>query len=178
MFVRGGVYRIVKEAMGGGLARLAVSALLFDYILTGPISCVTAGQYIIGLLNDLFELGPDSPLMAHQNGLSAAIAIVVTVYFWRVNIKGIHESSDQALKIMGATTVMGVIMIVWCLVTLAVRPETRHLPPLDARPLQEGRRRRASRCSTRSASRSTRWASSARRRWASRCGPSTSTATG
>ena len=28
MFVRGGVYRIVKEAMGGGLARLAVSAPL------------------------------------------------------------------------------------------------------------------------------------------------------
>ncbi len=38
MFVRGGVYRIVKEAMGGKLALLAVSALLFDYILTGPIS--------------------------------------------------------------------------------------------------------------------------------------------
>ena len=129
MFVRGGVYRIVKEAMGGGLARLAVSALLFDYILTGPISGVTAGQYVIGLLNDLFELGPDSPLMVHQNGLSAAIAIAVTLYFWRVNIKGIHESSDQALKIMAATTVMGVIMIVWCLVTLAVRPEARHLPP-------------------------------------------------
>ncbi len=53
----------------------------------------------------------------------------MTVYFWRVNIKGIHESSDQALKIMGATTVMGVIMIVWCLVTIAVRPEARHLPP-------------------------------------------------
>jgi nucleotide-binding universal stress UspA family protein/uncharacterized protein YjeT (DUF2065 family) len=130
MFVRGGVYRIVKEAMGGGLARLAVSALLFDYILTGPISGVTAGQYFIGLLNDLFELGPDSPLMIHQNGLSAAIAIVVTVYFWRVNIKGIHESSDQALRIMGATTVMGVVMIVWCLATIAVRPEARHLPPV------------------------------------------------
>jgi nucleotide-binding universal stress UspA family protein len=128
MFVRGGVYRIVKEAMGGGLARLAVSALLFDYILTGPISGVTAGQYIIGLLNDLFELGPDSTLMAFQNGLSAAIAVGVTVFFWRVNIKGIHESSDQALRIMGATTVMGVVMIGWCLVTLAVRPEARHLP--------------------------------------------------
>src|SRR3954465_1966323 len=35
MFVRGGVYRIVREAMGGKLALLAVSALLFDYILTG-----------------------------------------------------------------------------------------------------------------------------------------------
>src|SRR6516165_6381250 len=80
MFVRGGVYRIVKEAMGGGLARLAVSALLFDYILTGPISGVTAGQYIIGLLNDLFGLARDSALMAHQNGLSAAMAIGVTIY--------------------------------------------------------------------------------------------------
>ena len=128
MFVRGGVYRIVKEAMGGAPARLAVSALLFDYILTGPISGVTAGQYFIGLLNDLFDLGPDSLLMVHQNGLSAAIAILVTVYFWRVNIKGIHESSDQALRIMGATTVMGVVMIVWCLLTIAVRPEARHLP--------------------------------------------------
>jgi amino acid transporter/nucleotide-binding universal stress UspA family protein len=128
MFVRGGVYRIVKEAMGGGPARLAVSALLFDYILTGPISGVTAGQYFIGLLNDLFELGSHSPLMIHQNGLSAAIAILVTVYFWRVNIKGIHESSDQALRIMGATTFMGIVMIVWCLVTIAVRPEARHLP--------------------------------------------------
>ena len=36
MFVRGGVYRVVKQAMGGTLAKLSVSALLFDYILTGP----------------------------------------------------------------------------------------------------------------------------------------------
>jgi amino acid transporter/nucleotide-binding universal stress UspA family protein len=128
MFVRGGVYRIVKEAMGSGPAKLAVSALLFDYILTGPISGVTAGQYIIGLLNDLLAMGPDSPLMVHQNALSAAIAILVTLYFWRVNTKGIHESSDQALRIMGATTIMGVTMIVWCLVTLAVRDKPLNLP--------------------------------------------------
>ena len=49
LFVRGGVYRVVKEAMGGFLAKLSVSALMFDYILTGPISGVSAGQYIIGL---------------------------------------------------------------------------------------------------------------------------------
>src|SRR5438270_8415150 len=29
MFVRGGVYRVVKEAMGGTLAKISVSALLF-----------------------------------------------------------------------------------------------------------------------------------------------------
>jgi amino acid transporter len=46
MFVRGGVYRIVKEALGGKLAKVAVSTLMFDYILTGPISGVSAGHYI------------------------------------------------------------------------------------------------------------------------------------
>src|SRR5919201_3866227 len=49
LFVRGGVYRIVKEALGGFAAKAAVSALLFDYVLTGPISGVSAGQYIVGL---------------------------------------------------------------------------------------------------------------------------------
>jgi amino acid transporter len=50
MFTRGGVYRVVKEAMGGTLAKLSVSALMFDYVLTGPISGVSAGQYIVGLV--------------------------------------------------------------------------------------------------------------------------------
>jgi amino acid transporter len=50
MFTRGGVYRVVREAMGGTLGKLSVSALMFDYILTGPISGVSAGQYIVGLV--------------------------------------------------------------------------------------------------------------------------------
>src|SRR5579863_9855542 len=52
LFVRGGVYRVVKEAMGGFLAKLSVSALLFDYVLTGPTSGVSAGQYLMGLVLD------------------------------------------------------------------------------------------------------------------------------
>src|SRR6478672_1665457 len=40
LFTRGGVYRVVKEAMGGVVAKFAVSALIFDYLLTGPISGV------------------------------------------------------------------------------------------------------------------------------------------
>jgi len=63
MFVRGGVYRVVKEAMGGTLAKLSVSALLFDYVLTGPISGVSAGQYIVGLLNDLMHRAGSSHML-------------------------------------------------------------------------------------------------------------------
>src|ERR1700739_3730637 len=49
LFVRGGVYRVVREALGAFFAKIAVSALMFDCLLTGPISGVSAGQYLMGL---------------------------------------------------------------------------------------------------------------------------------
>src|ERR1700704_941197 len=52
LFIRGGVYRVVKEALGRFFAKLAVSALIFDYLLTGPISGVSAGHYLMGLFFD------------------------------------------------------------------------------------------------------------------------------
>ena len=63
-----------------------------------------------------------------MNATAAFFAIVVTLYFWWENIKGIPESSEKALRIMYVTTVMVVIMIAWCGYTLAVRGG--HLPPL------------------------------------------------
>jgi amino acid transporter len=125
MFVRGGVYRVVKEAMGGTLAKFSVSALMFDYILTGPISGVSAGLYLVGLLNELSQ-------HAHwhfsipMNGGAAFFAVLVTLYFWWENIKGIPESSAKALRIMYVVTVMVVIMVAWCGYTLWVRGA--HLP--------------------------------------------------
>src|SRR5580692_11176724 len=56
MFVRGGVYVVVRDSMGSFMARLSVSALIFDFILTGPISGVTAGQYLGRFLNELAEM--------------------------------------------------------------------------------------------------------------------------
>src|SRR5690242_1140289 len=128
MFVRGGVYRVVKEAMGGTLAKLSVSALMFDYVLTGPISGVSAGQYIVGLANELLVV-LHAPFVLPTAATSAVIAVGITLYFWRQNILGIEESSDKAMKIMGVTTIMVVLMIVWCGATLWVRGAT--LPPFD-----------------------------------------------
>jgi hypothetical protein len=127
MFVRGGVYRVVKEAMGSTLAKFSVSALMFDYILTGPISGVSAGQYLTGFLNELFVRFHVN-LILPINSTSAVFAIAVTVYFWWENIKGIPESSGKALRIMYVTTVMVVIMIAWCILTVWMRGA--HLPPL------------------------------------------------
>ena len=131
MFTRGGVYRVVKEAMGGTLAKLSVSALMFDYILTGPISGVSAGQYIVGLVaqTTTYFGHPWSPTADVINLYAAGIAALITVYFWWRNTKGIHESSDDALKIMYVTTVMVVLLIGWAGLTILKRPETQRLPP-------------------------------------------------
>jgi amino acid transporter len=127
MFVRGGVYRVVKEAMGSTLAKFSVSALMFDYILTGPISGVSAGLYLVGLLNEVLAYFHFSVLLP-VNATAAFFAILVTIYFWWENIKGIPESSEKALRIMYVTTVMVVLMIAWCIYTISVRGA--HLPPL------------------------------------------------
>ena len=129
MFVRGGVYRVVKEAMGSTLAKFSVSALMFDYILTGPISGVSAGLYLTGLINELLAAMHRSFTLP-MNATAALFAIVVTIYFWWENIKGIPESSEKALRIMYVTTVMVVVMIAWCGYTLAVRGG--HVPPLPS----------------------------------------------
>jgi amino acid transporter len=126
MFVRGGVYRVVKEAMGGTMAKLSVSALLFDYVLTGPISAVSAGLYIAALLTDILaHVGVGLPIPRDQ--FAAVLAMGIIVYFWRRNTRGLHESSSDALHIVQITTVMIVILLGWSVFTLMTRGGA--LPP-------------------------------------------------
>ena len=140
MFTRGGVYRVVKEALGGTFAKLSVSALMFDYILTGPISGVSAGQYITGLMNELMTVAagshwlPPALMDAHNNAFqfnmdytSAVFAAVVTIYYWWQNVKGIEESSGKAMQVMQITTVMVIILLFWG--TYSVLARGAQLPP-------------------------------------------------
>src|ERR1700674_3989250 len=126
MFVGGGIYRAVKQSLGGTLAKFSVSALMFDYILTGPISGVSAGLYLVGLLNELLRHAHFNFVLP-VNWTAAVFAALVTIYFWWQNIKGIPESSEKALRIMYVTTVMVILMILWCSYTLWMRGA--HLPP-------------------------------------------------
>jgi amino acid transporter len=127
MYVRGGVYVVVRDAMGPFLARLSVSALIFDYILTGPISVVSAGQYLAGVINEISQMvHSGSPIPPFE--FSAAFGVVATLYFWWTNIKGVHESSTKALRIMQITTVMVVMFLIWCGLTLLKRGPAQ-IPP-------------------------------------------------
>jgi hypothetical protein len=127
MFVRGGVYVVVRDAMNRFMARLSISALIFDYILTGPISSVSAGQYLGRLLNEIAEMMHLGTAVS-PNLFAVIFGVVVTCYFWWTNTKGIHESSGTALRIMQITTVMVVAFLIWCPITLLLRGNVQ-LPP-------------------------------------------------
>ena len=52
------------------------------------------------------------------NLTSVIFALAVTIYYWWENTKGIHESSEKALRVMQITTVMVVILLGWSALTL------------------------------------------------------------
>lgn len=127
MFVRGGVYVVVRDALGPTMAKVSVSALIVDYILTGPISSVSAGQYLGHLLNETFQ-NLNQPYHVDPKMFAMSFGIIVTLYFWWSNIKGIHESSHKALRIMQITSVMVVLLLAWSAYTILVRGGAE-LPP-------------------------------------------------
>src|SRR5262245_18709453 len=128
MFVRGGVYVVVRDSMGPAMAKISVSALVVDYVLTGPISVVSAGQYLGRLLNEMSELGQQS-FHVDPNTFAVFFGVAVTAYFWWLNVKGIHESSGKALRIMQITTLMVVILLIWCPLTLLIDGHAKWPPP-------------------------------------------------
>jgi amino acid transporter len=133
MFVRGGSYRVVKKTLGSGFAKVAVSALVFDYLITAPISAVSAGQYFEGLLESIFHsLGMNVNVPGNLVAIGAAV--LIELYFWRNNIIGIEESSEKALRIFQVTAVLAALLFIWSIATIFVRgvklpPFTVNLSP-------------------------------------------------
>ncbi|MGO9481853.1 MAG: APC family permease [Candidatus Kryptoniota bacterium] len=125
MFVRGGSYRVVRRTLGGKFAKIAVSALVFDYLITAPISAVSAGQYLEGLVNSLLR-SSGSSYQVPANWIAVGAAVLVELYFWRNNLVGIEESSEKALRIFQVSSVLAVMLFVWSIVTIIVRGA--HLP--------------------------------------------------
>ncbi|MDP2999920.1 MAG: APC family permease [Bryobacterales bacterium] len=128
MFVRGGVYVVVRNSMGPFMAKISVSALIVDFVLTGPISSVSAGHYLGRLLNETAEIF-HYDFHINPGWFAVAFGVMVTLYFWWANVKGIHESSGKALRIIQIMTVMVVILTVWSVITILVRKQFQLPPP-------------------------------------------------
>src|SRR5205085_10739867 len=104
----------------------------------GPISAVSAGQYLGHLINEISEM-LNTGMTVSPHAFAAAFGIVATAYFWWSNTKGIHESSTKALRIMQITTVMVVMFLLWCTLTLLMRGPAQIPPAPLAANLQFGK---------------------------------------
>ncbi|HUI31027.1 MAG TPA: APC family permease [Candidatus Acidoferrales bacterium] len=120
MFVRGGVYRVVHEALGATAAKFSVSALIFDYLITAPISAVSAGQYIAGLINSIFFMSGIKVALSPA-WASVITAVLIELYFWRKNVIGIEESSEKALRIFQVTLALAILLLIWSVATIVVK---------------------------------------------------------
>ena len=128
MFTRGGIFPVVKAGLGENAAKLATAAILFDFLLTGPISAIAAGHYIVGFLNSLLDiLKVDSSIGGE--GFSILFAIGVTMYFWYQNIKGIEDSSEKSSRIIKFSVMVCAIVVVWAIITLFIK-DNISLPPI------------------------------------------------
>lgn len=126
LFTRGGLYVVVKETMGKTMAKFSVSALIFDYLLTGPISSVSAGLYLGALVNIILpKINPSFHLS--ERLLAVLFSLAVIAYFWRENIKGIKESSDNNVRIIIFVSFVAIMLFIWSGFTLYMRGFS--LPP-------------------------------------------------
>ncbi len=108
--------------MGPAMAKISVSALVVDYILTGPISSVSAGQYLGRLLNEILSAVTPG-FRIKPKPLRRRIRLVVTLYFWWANIKGIHRIERKASRIMPDHDHLVIVLLIWCPITLICQRE-------------------------------------------------------
>ncbi|MDR1123914.1 MAG: APC family permease [Elusimicrobiota bacterium] len=128
LFTRGGIFPVVNAGLGETAAKAATAAILFDFMLTGPISGISAGQYMAGLINSVLEYC-GANFAVPGNALAIIFAISVIIYFWYQNIKGIEDSSDKSAKIIQFSIAVCFILMIFAIVTL-MRRGSITLPPL------------------------------------------------
>ena len=119
MFVRGGVYVVVRDAMGPSSRSFSVSALIFDYVLTGPISVVSAGQYLGRLLNEIGEPAAFGILRGPRTIFAVFFSVAVTALFLVQQHQGHSRIQRQAPAHHADHHGDGGILLIWCPLTLA-----------------------------------------------------------
>jgi hypothetical protein len=118
-FGRGDVYKVVNEALGTAPAELSLSALLFDYVVLGPICSLTAGSYLTGLVNDISER---LHLAFHVSpAFGVVFAVSVTLYYYRKQLQGGDDTQRQLLRILPVSTVIILALMVWVIATIATK---------------------------------------------------------
>jgi hypothetical protein len=101
--------------------------LLLQYLLLGPVCSLAAAQYI----GAGFALLLNRHGSANQGFALAPIAVAVAVLAWWLSRSGGEKYRRTCVRVMQALTIVLVILVVWCIVTVAA-DGSQGLPALTA----------------------------------------------
>ena len=120
LFLSGGLYGIVKEALGKPAARLAASALLVEHLLLGAIAASVAGHYVAAVGTVLLGLSRiRSDIATEDLATLVAVGLVGSVWWWQR--QGRPLWSDILTKAVTAVVALLAVVIGWGLVGVIAR---------------------------------------------------------
>ncbi len=118
LFVRGGLYGLVRQALGEAAARVAASSLLIERVLLGPLAAAVAGQYVVTLLRA--SVAPDLSGAAAENA-AVAVAVAVLTIVWVGQRRGRLFSNVDVSRAVVAGSIVLVVTTVWALASVPHR---------------------------------------------------------
>jgi magnesium transporter len=115
LFVRGGLYGLVREPLGEAAGRIAMSALLVERTLFGALAAAVAGRYMVGLIRA--GISPQMSQAAAEN-TAVAVAVVLLVVVWIGQRRGRLFSNVTASRMVVGATIALATTIAWAAASL------------------------------------------------------------
>jgi magnesium transporter len=131
LFVPGGLYGSVRDALGRGPAKAAVSALFVERLMLAPLAAVVAGHYAAALFAAVGGALPGGRGLTGNDG-PVAVAIAILGGVWWLHRQGRLVPDRTISRAVGASVVVLVTAAIWGLATASARGSA--IPPIDIQP--------------------------------------------
>ena len=116
LFVPGGLYGSVRDALGPLPAKIAASALLVERLMLGPLAAVVAGHYLAAIVRAVFGSGAGARSLTGDDG-PVAMAIALLGAVWWLQRQGRTVPDRPLSRAVGASIAMLVVVAGWGLAT-------------------------------------------------------------
>jgi len=120
LFVPGGLYGSVRDALGPLPAKIAASALLVERLLLGPLTAVVAGHYIAAIVRVVFGSGAGARSLTGDDG-PVAMAIALLGVVWWLQRQGRTVPDRPLSRAVGVSIALLVAVAGWGVATAWLR---------------------------------------------------------
>jgi magnesium transporter len=120
LFVPGGLYGTVKEALGQRASKLAGSALLVEYLLLGSLAATVTGQYVAAAGTEFIGLSQIRTDIATDDLATFVAVCLLGVVWWRQR-QGHSVPTDALTRAVAALVALLAAVISWGVIGAIVR---------------------------------------------------------